>query len=90
MFLFIISEFHTIHPMTSASPSSQIQPSLKKKKKIQYQVQFGLSIYSIEHGLTSRGQPFKENWFLCVGPPWPYPQKPSTVKSYTSASLLQF
>lgn len=57
------------------SPATLFWLSLQEKEQQQqkYHVQFVLFIYSLEHGQTSSGQPFKENQVL---PYLLYCQKP--------------
>lgn len=83
----IIWEFHTMHPNHIHFPflpgSAPHLCALSLPKENIHQVQFPLPVYSLEHGHTPSGKPFKDNRVV----PHPF-QDSSTVKTYNSASLL--
>lgn len=80
---------HTCFPLLPGLPLHHIPPPPKKKKgkKKIHQVQFVFPVYSLDIVRLSVANPLKETSFLI---PQPQLQKPSAVKSYISASLLQF
>lgn len=85
IFSLFIQEFYTMHSDHTHFPFHLSSPSCLLPSPKIHQVQFVLPIYSLEHGQTPNGQPFKNMWVLSH-----ITKSYQLWKSYTLAPLSQF